>query len=257
MMKELSGQTAIVTGAAQGIGLACAHALLNAGAQVVMADIDPTIDTIDVADHKGASLAVRVDVSCEKNVIHLIQSTIDRFGTLDILINNAAVLTPTKPVHETTIEEINRLVGVNVIGAILCCKHAYSYLAQSGGAIVNVSSMAGVCGERNHAVYAATKGALNALSQAIALDYAKQDIRCNAVCPGAVDTPNSVKAIAASPNAEDILQQRNQISPLGRVATAEEIAAVVCFLASPSSSYITGAVIPVSGGSECGFGVKL
>jgi NAD(P)-dependent dehydrogenase (short-subunit alcohol dehydrogenase family) len=182
--------------------------------------------------------------------------TIDTFSTLDILVNNAAVLVPTAPVHETSLEEFEKLVAVNLRGMFLLCKYSYPHLKQSRGCIINISSMAGVHGEKHHAAYAATKGAINALTQSMAVDYGPDGIRCNAICPSSVLTPNVDKMISASPNAEEIVQLRKTINCLGYTATPDQIAAVAVFLASPAASFMTGAITPVSGGTECGYGIK-
>jgi len=238
----------IVTGASGGIGRACVNAFLKAGARVVMADVKPS-------SHPRARF-IRTDISEEASVQNLIAQTMKMFGGIDVLVNNAAVLVPTKAVHNTTLAEFNALVSVNIRGTFLCCKHAYRHLKRSRGCIVNVSSMAGVLGEKNHAVYAATKGAINALTKAMAVDYGLQGVRVNAVCPGGVRTPNAEKVIRAMPDAAKIVKLRDSIHAVGYTASPEQIAGAVTFLASPAAGFMTGAIVPVSGGMECGYGIK-
>jgi NAD(P)-dependent dehydrogenase (short-subunit alcohol dehydrogenase family) len=244
----------IVTGASGGIGRACVKAFLDAGARVMMSDV---ADARPVAGWSGDRCRfLRADLRDEAAVRRLIHETVDEFGRLDVLVNNAALLVPTAPVHETSLEEFDQLVAVNVRGTFLCCKHAYPHLKQSRGCVISLSSMAGVHGEKHHAAYAATKGAINALTMSMAVDYGAESIRCNAVCPSSVLTPNVDKTIAALPNAAQVVDLRKTINPLGYTAKPDQIASVIVFLASPAASFITGAIIPVSGGAECGYGVK-
>ena len=250
-MHNLQDRTAIVTGAAGGIGRALVEAFLEAGARVMASDIADG----DLPDTEYC-LYARADVSNESSVQSLIAQTVESFGAVDILINNAAVLTPTAPVHETLLKEFEKLVAVNLRGTFLLCKYCYPHLKQSKGCIINVSSMAGVHGEKHHAIYSATKGAINALTQSMAVDYGPDGIRCNAICPSSVLTPNVDKMIDALPNSEEIVQLRKSINCLGYTATPDQIASVAVFLASPAAGFMTGAIVPVSGGTECGYGIK-
>ena len=254
-MNELA-PVVVVTGASGGIGGACVEAFMATGARLLAADIELGSKSLGEGFGSEHYQFTRTDISDEDSIVGLIARTIELFGRLDVLVNNAAVLTPTKPVHETALEELERAMAVNLRGTFLCCKHAYLHLKSSRGCIVNVSSMAGILGEKNHAIYAATKGAINTLTLSMAADYGADGIRCNAVCPGAVQTPNAERVIQGSPNATHLRQARNSISALGSTATPEQIANVVVFLASPAASYMTGALIPVSGGLECGYGIK-
>ena len=195
-------------------------------------------------------------VSKPADVENLVEQTIRSFGSLDVLLNNAAVIPPMGAVHETDLETFEQFIAVNLRGTFLCCKAAYSHLKTSKGCIVNMSSMAGMYGEAGHAIYCATKGGINSLTMAMAIDYGKDGIRCNAVCPSSVLTPATDKMIAAEPNADEIVELRKTINHLGFTATPEQVASVVVFLASSAAEFMTGAVIPVSGGTECGYGIK-
>lgn len=250
-MQTLNDKVALITGASGGIGRALVQAFLEAGARVMASDIENG----DLPATEYCRYA-RADVSDESSVQHLIAQTIETFGALDILINNAAVLTPTAPVHETSLEEFEKLVAVNLRGAFLMCKYCYPHLRSTQGCIVNISSMAGVHGEKHHAIYSATKGAISALTQSMAVDYGPDGIRCNAVCPSSVLTPNVDKIIEALPNAQEIVQLRKSINCLGYTAMPGQIASVAVFLASPAAAFMTGALVPVSGGTECGYGIK-
>ena len=246
-MSTLQAKVALITGAGGGIGRALVKAFHEAGARVVAVDLAP-VDTPEYS--------IVADVSDESTVKNLIAQTIEKFGALDILVNNAAVLTPTAPVEQTSLDEFEKLVAVNLRGAFLLSKYSYPHLRDSRGCILNVSSMAGVHGEKHHAIYAATKGAINALTQSMAVDWGDDGIRVNALCPSSVLTPNVDKMIEALPNAHEIIELRKQINALGYTATPEQIASVAVFLCSPAAAFITGAVVPVSGGSECGYGLK-
>ena len=256
MRRDSPARVVLITGAAGGIGSACAKAFAATGARVVLADIDAKGSRLSSGLGARQALFVRTDLRDEGSVRALVNAAIERWGRLDVLVNNAAVLMPSKPVHETTTEEFDALVGVNLRGPYLLCRHAYRHLKRSKGCIVNVSSLAGVFGEKNHAIYSATKGALNALTHAMALDYAADGIRCNAVCPAGVSTPNSVRAIRASPDAAKLLRMRDSIHALGKTASPAEVASVVVFLASPEASFMTGTIVPVSGGADSGYGIK-
>jgi NAD(P)-dependent dehydrogenase (short-subunit alcohol dehydrogenase family) len=246
-MSTLQDKVALITGAGGGIGRALVTAFEEAGARVV---------AVDLSANNSAEYSIAADVSDESEVENLIAQTIEKFGALDILVNNAAVLAPTAPVEQTSLEEFENLIAVNLRGSFLLSKYSYPHLKQSRGCILNVSSMAGVHGEKHHAIYAATKGAINALTQSMAVDWGDDGIRVNALCPSSVLTPNVDKMIEALPNASEIIQLRKQINALGFTATPEQIASVAVFLCSPAAAFMTGAIVPVSGGSECGYGLK-
>lgn len=246
----------LITGASGGIGGACVDAFLEAHSRVVMTDLNKPLSRQTLRPRMGRCIFIRADLTQEQSVRTLINETVETFGRLDVLVNNAAVLLPMKPAHETSLSEFDMLVAVNLRGTFLACKYAYPHLKRSRGSIVNVSSMSGIEGEKDHAIYAATKGAINALTKAMALDYGRKGIRVNTVCPGGVSTPNALKAIRAAPNSTRLLRLRDSQHALGRTAEPEEVASVVVFLASRAASFVTGAIVPVSGGSECGYGVK-
>ena len=250
-MSTLQGKTAIITGAAGGIGRALVETFLANGAKVIGSDVIGSTPIESENFH-----FVQADASDKTSVKNLSAQTMERFDALDILVNNAAVLTPTASVQNTSLEEFEKLVQVNLRGAFLSCKYAYPHLLQSKGCVLTISSMAGIHGEKEHAIYAATKGALNALTQSMAVDWGADGIRCNALCPSSVLTPNVDKMIEALPNASEIIALRKSINVLGFTATPQHIAEAAVFLCSPQAGFITGAIVPVSGGSECGYGIK-
>ncbi len=246
-------KTVIVTGIAGGIGLACAQAFLESGANVMASDMIHAPESLTTRSH---CRFIQADLRNERAIQGLIERTREVFGSIDVLINNAAVIPPMSAVHDTTTEDLDQILSVNIRAPFLCSKYAYPYLKQSKGTIINISSMSGVTGESNHAAYSASKGGLNALTKAMAIDYGKEGIRCNAVCPSSVLTESVDQMIAASSNPEEIIEYRKKINHLGYTASPSEITSVVLFLASSEASFITGAIIPVSGGSECGYGIK-
>ena len=255
-MSELPDNVILITGASGGIGRACAEAFTTAGARVVMADIDPAGRELAAELGEARCRFVEADVADEEHVQRIIGTAVEVFGGLDVLVNNAACCSVDEPVHTTSQADFDRLISVNVKGPFMLCKHAYPHLCERSGCIVNVSSMAGVQGERHHAVYAATKGALNSMTKSMAVDYGADGIRCNAVCPSSVLTPNLDQLIAELPNSEEVIEFRNAINLLGYTATPDQVASVVVFLAGPAAAFMTGAIVPVSGGSECGYGVR-
>lgn len=256
---RLDSPVVLITGASGGIGSACAEAFARQSARLSLVDLHaPSARLMNrlgkVARSRPAFFSA--DIADEAAVVRIFADVISEFGRLDVLVNNAAVLVPTQPVEKTSLAELERLLAVNVRGSFLCCKHAYAHLKQTRGCVVNVSSMAGICGERMHAAYSMTKGAINALTQSMAVDWGSVGIRCNAVCPSAVSTPNADRAIAASDKGKKLLELRRRIGHLDYAARPQQIASVVLFLASPAAAYMTGALVPVSGGSECGYGLK-
>lgn len=256
-MRGLDGATALITGASGGIGKACVRAFLDQGSKVVMSGTDAT-RLRQVAELLSERCAfVPADLRDPDAPERLVRETVERFGALDVLVNNAAVIPPMKSVDEATLEEFELLMSVNLRAVFLLCKHAYPHLRKSKGCIVNMSSMSGILGERHHAIYCAMKGGVHGLTKAMAIDWGADGIRSNALCPSSVITPRTDEMIAQSSYPEAIVEYRRNINHLGYTASAEEIASVAVFLASPAASFITGAIIPVSGGAECGYGSKV
>jgi NAD(P)-dependent dehydrogenase (short-subunit alcohol dehydrogenase family) len=251
MSKVLDNKVALITGACGGIGEALVRSFAEAGAHVVASDI------VEPSRPFGSDVTfIKSNVCEEGDVQSLIDEVASSCGGLDILVNNAAVLTPTAPLESTSLDEFDKLVAVNLRGAFLLAKYSLPHLRQTQGCVLNVSSMAGVHGEKHHAIYAATKGAINALTQSMAVDWGGYGIRVNAICPSSVLTPNVDKLIKALPNAAEIVQLRKQINALGVTATPEQIASVAVFLCCEQAAFVSGAIVPVSGGSHCGYGLK-
>ena len=255
-MKPLPEAVVLVTGANGGIGKACARAFLDAGAQVVVSGTDETRRAAVAELLSRRCIFLPADLRDPEAPARLIQGVVDSFGGLNVLLNNAAVIPPMKSVDASSIEEFNLLMAVNLRAVFLLCKYAYAHLKKTQGCILNMSSMSGIIGERHHAIYSAMKGGVHGLTKAMAIDWGADGIRCNAICPSSVLTPKTDEMIAQSSHPERVVELRKQINHLGYTATAEEIASVAVFLASPGAAFMTGAILPVSGGAECGYGVK-
>lgn len=244
---KLSGKVAIVTGAASGIGRASAQLFAREGASVVVADrnrsgADEVAEAITAEGHRA--VAVDVDVSQAESVRAMIHATVGELGQLDVLFNNAGVGGPQCAFAEYGDDDFDRVIAVNLKGVFLGMKFGIPEMLRSrGGAIVNTASAAGLIGARGFAAYAASKGGVIQLTKVAALEYAKQNIRVNCICPGGVDTPILDMVPAAFRPAI------TRANPMQRLARPEEIAAMALFLASDDSSFATGGVFVVDGGS--------
>lgn len=242
----LEGKVALVTGAGAGIGRASALAFAAAGARVVVADIDAesgeqTAEAITRTS--GPAIFVRVDVTNAADVNALIAQTIERFGRLDCAHNNAGVLGTVAPLIDSPDDNFDRVIDVNVKGVWLCLKaEVRQMLAQGGGAIVNTASSAGVKGSPILPAYSASKHAVVGLTKSVALAYARDGIRVNAVCPGYVDTDLLDRLFAAEPERKES-ERRGTL--IGRFGSPEEIAASVVWLCSDAASLMTAHALPV------------
>ena len=253
----LDDQTAIVTGGASGIGAATCRLLADRGADVVVADLsvedgEALADAV-AAGAGGDATFVETDVSDEDAVARMVEHAETTFGTVDVLVNNAAVASRDAdgPVTELTDEGYAFVTDVNLKGPMYACKHAIPAMLETGdgtGAVVNNASVAALIAEPGMDVYTATKGALVSLTRSIAVEYAPE-LRANTVCPGIVETPMLEQALAGENDEELPATTREMIeeTPLG-IADPEEIAATIAFLASEDAAFVTGATIPVDGG---------
>jgi NAD(P)-dependent dehydrogenase (short-subunit alcohol dehydrogenase family) len=253
-MFRLDGKTAVVTGAGSGIGEQIARAYAQAGASVVVADVDEEKGR-KVAEDVGASARFRrMDVTVDADVAAGLAYAVETFGSLDILVNNAGVGL-VGSVLETSDEDFARLMDVNVRGVFHGCRHAVPiYLRQGRGVILNMGSVAGLIGIKRRFAYCATKGAVLAMTRQLAIEYAASGIRCNAIAPGTVHTP-FVEGYLARFHAgeEDAVRQRlHERQPVGRMGRPEEIAALAVYLASDEAVFVTGAVFPIDGGWTAG-----
>ncbi|OPY03384.1 MAG: 2,5-dichloro-2,5-cyclohexadiene-1,4-diol dehydrogenase [Syntrophorhabdus sp. PtaB.Bin184] len=248
--ENFTGKVAFITGAASGIGRATALAFAREGASVVVADISDqgNQDTVRIIEERGGkALAVRCDVTQTEDVKAALNKTIDTFGRLDFAFNNAGI-EPSKPAPtaEYEEEEWNRIIDIDLRGVFLCMKYEIPLiLKQGGGAIVNVSSGAGVIGIKGSPAYSAAKHGVIGLTRAAALDYAAQNIRINIVCPGYIDTPMMDRFTGDTPEgrAKVIAEE-----PAGRMGKPEEIAAAVIWLCSDAAAFMVGHAMVIDGG---------
>ncbi|MCU0873411.1 MAG: glucose 1-dehydrogenase [Pirellulaceae bacterium] len=253
---RLAGKVALITGAGSGIGRASAIRFAAEGARVVVVDWKPDGGRETVARIKadgGDALVIQADVSREADVQRMIAETVDAYGRLDILFNNAAIQV-FGIIPETSTSDWHKVLDVNLKGVYLGCKYALPLMiAQGGGCIVNMSSTLGFVGDPVMPAYGATKGAILALTKAMAQAHGRQKIRVNCICPGDVDTPIVQEYFDQQPDPAEARRQVAAHYALGRIARPEEIAGVALFLASDESSFLTGAAIVADGGltSRC------
>nr|WP_068886863.1 SDR family oxidoreductase [Pedobacter panaciterrae] len=252
-MQLLSGKVIFLTGGSAGIGLECAKAYAEAGANVVVAASSPQPVEEAVRQLGSAHLGVVCDVSKAADVEMAIVKVIARYGKLDAIHNNAGIASPSKPLHETSDEEWENLMNVNLKSILYTTRFGFEALKRSKGSILNTSSLVGEIGQENHAAYTATKGAMNTLTKSMALDYAQYKIRVNAVLPAGVWTPMLRQWSKEQPNPASIEQYLDDIHPLGYCPEGDVIADACVFLLSEKARFITGTILPVSGGAELGY----
>src|SRR6267142_6278983 len=253
MGNDLENKVIVLTGGASGIGRECALAYARENATVVILDSNFDAAQGTANELGGKSIALHADVSDGPAVQAAVATVIKELGRIDAVHNNAGIVGPSKPLHETTEEELDKLQQVNVKSVYWTTKFAFPMLVASKGAILNTASMVGLLGQQDHAAYVATKGAMISLTKAMAADYAKYQIRVNAVCPAAVWTPMLERWCSEQNDPTAIRQSLNSIHPLGYCPHGDVIADAATFLLSSKARFITGCILPVSGGAELGY----
>ena len=249
IMGKLDRKVALISGGARGMGAATAKKFAREGAKVILGDIrdaDGTKVKETISSEGGEAVYVHLDVTDESDWRNAVATAITRYGGLHILINNAGIGIPRVPIDQLAVEDWDRVMAVNARGTFLGTKHAIPAMQRSGsGSIVNISSVAGI-GQSTHQepAYAASKAAVRIFTKVTAVQYAKDNIRCNSIHPGPIDTEMIHAAMDAV-----ALAQRLQRVPLGRLGTVDEIVALVLFLASDDSSYMTGGDVVIDGGA--------
>jgi NAD(P)-dependent dehydrogenase (short-subunit alcohol dehydrogenase family) len=241
-MGVLDGLVAVVTGGGSGIGLAACNMFLREGASVGALDLSP------VAFESEKALAVKADVADQKSMDDAMAAVAERFGGIDILINNAGI-SAVGSVEDNSDEEWARVLDVNVTGIVRGSKAALPYLRRSShGAIVNTSSIAATAGLVKRALYSASKGAVHALTLAMAADLVAEGIRVNMVAPGTADTPWVARLLARTTDPEEERRKLEARQPMGRLVSADEVAAAMLYLVSPAAGATTGMSLAVDGG---------
>jgi NAD(P)-dependent dehydrogenase (short-subunit alcohol dehydrogenase family) len=243
MQLDLNGKVAIVTGGAKGVGLACCLGLSTEGARAIAVDIDQEA----LRKIPDPIVGIVADVSVENECKRVVSEIIERFGKIDTLINNVGIEPKDsfRPIHESTLEMWNHILGVNLTSHFLMMKYVLPEMIRNGGGvIINIASVQAFQSETNGAAaYGASKGGLLPLTRIAALRYAQNKIRVLAVCPGAIDTP-----LIRAELDQDGIKKLGALHPIGRIGNSEEVASVVCFLASSKASFMTGTAVHVDGG---------
>ena len=242
----MNGKVALITGAAMGIGLACAETFARAGAITVLADINkPERQAEELAGEGCRAVAFKCDVSNEQDVRQMIEWIVAQYGSLDAAVNNAGVQTPQKPMAEISNDEFEHTIAVDFRGVWYCMRYEIiRMLKQGGGAIVNISSQGGITGFPGQAAYIACKHAVIGLTRTAAIDYAAKNIRINALCPGVIKTPMAETLFQNNPAvAAELLRD----IPAGRFGLPSEIAKAALWLCGPDSSFVDGHALLVDG----------
>ena len=254
-MFRLDGKRALITGAGSGIGEAIARLFAAQGAQVLVADIQPEAATrvsASIVQHDGVASALTLDVADEAQVCAIFADIAAQYGRLDILVNNAGI-SHVGNILETSLEDWERVLRVNATGVFLCAREGVRRMLEQepkGGVLINLSSAAALIGLERRVPYSASKGAVLALTRSLAIDYVGAGIRCNAICPGTVQTPFVEGYLKRNfAGQEDAVRQTlHARQPLGRMGMPEEIAAAALYLASDEAAFVTGSALVIDGG---------
>jgi NAD(P)-dependent dehydrogenase (short-subunit alcohol dehydrogenase family) len=248
---RLKDRVAIITGAGAGIGRASSLLFAREGARIAAIDVTPEgIESLveEIRADRGTAEAIVADVSQSSDVEAVVTRVLDRFGRIDILFNNAGIV-PQGKIHQTSESEWDRTMAVNVKSIFLFCHHvAPLFEKQGGGVILNTSSATVLRNVPDRAAYTASKGAVLALTRSMALDYVKDKIRVNCLCPGTIDTPSLHERLKALGDERTARKEFEARQPMGRLGTSEEIAQAALYLVSEEAAFVTGMAFPIDGG---------
>ena len=255
---KLKDKVAIITGGSKGIGFGCAQVFVEQGCRVAIASRGAeagreAAEKLNALREPDSALFVATDVTDEKAIASLIDTTIQRWGRLDCVVNNAGWHPPATPIEEISLDDFNHLLQLNLASAFLSCKYALPHLVETKGNIINMSSAVAEVGQPLAAAYVSTKAGLIGLTRALAIDFAPKQVRINAVCPAGVMTPLMQDWAETQYDKEAALADVDSWHLLGRMATSEEIGKVCAFLASDEASFITGQAIFPEGGALLGY----
>lgn len=246
---DFTGRVAFVTGASSGMGLATARAFAEAGAAVALVDVNAEALAVAETELRAAGhrvLAVRCDVADEDQVAAAVARTVETLGSLDLAYNNAGIQSPTTDAADEPAEVFDRVGAINLRGVWTSMKHELAHMRTQGcGAIVNCSSLGGLVGNPGRAAYHASKHGVIGLTRSAALEYAPRGIRINAICPGTIETPMVTRMLESGDLDRD---EAAADEPIGRLGTADEMAAAVLWLCSPGAGFVVGVALPVDGG---------
>jgi NAD(P)-dependent dehydrogenase (short-subunit alcohol dehydrogenase family) len=256
---EYRDKVVIITGGTKGIGEGCVRAFVDAGSIVVFCarkqDEGDSLAAELNALGKGNAMFIKCDVSKTKEIKDLIESTVQKYGRIDCLINNAGWHPPHKPIDDFSFEEFRDLLDLNLVSVFAACKFALPYLRQTRGNIINMSSLVAQMGQLHATTYVTTKGGITALTKALAVDEAVRGVRVNSVSPGNISTPLWQEAIDGSPDPEKTLDDGEAAQHLGRMGTIDE-AGKLCLFIAAEATFTTGVDHILSGGAELGYGRK-
>jgi meso-butanediol dehydrogenase/(S,S)-butanediol dehydrogenase/diacetyl reductase len=249
----LQDKVIFLTGGSTGIGRDCAVAYAKEGARVALVARDGAASAKTAEELGPGHLGFACDVSKEAEVKAALARVLETYGRLDAIHNNAGIAVPAAPLHETTDDEWNALFSINLTSVLYTTRHGIAALRKSRGSILQTSSLVGVIGQEKHAAYTATKGAMNTLTKSMALDYAKDGVRVNAVCPAGTWTPMLRQWAAGQPDPAAVTRYLDEIHPLGYCPEGDVIADACVFLLSDKARFVTGHIMHVSGGAELGY----
>ena len=248
----LKNKISVITGGATGIGKATVETFAKQGAKVIFCDINKKAGIQNQKKFEKMGLETyffKTDVSKENDVKNLVKFVVKKFKRIDTLFNNAGIEQPVTPSHKVDLKTFEKIISINLKGVFLCCKHTLLVMLKNkGGCIVNNSSISAFANVGGNISYASSKGGVMSLTRVLAIEYAKQNIRVNAVCPGVIDTPMNIRNLKRSKNKMKLKKNWKTITPLGRVASPYELAQTVLYLSSDMSSFVTGVGLLVDGG---------